>query len=538
MKKKTYPHATPPPLYPLSSELNFTRRSFLIGGASFAAAALLSNRVKGAITTAPKFSSYPFTLGIASGDPAPDGFVLWTRLAPSPLEPGGGMPADPVEVSWQVAEDERMSKIVQRGKATATPMWGHSVHVEVEGLKPDRWYWYQFKTGSEISGIGRTRTMPAAGVTPDRLRFAFASCAKYEVGYYTAYRHMAEEDCDLIFHLGDYIYESHDSSSPVPIRPHHTGVCMTLDQYRARYALGKTDPDLQAAHAVAPWIVTWDDHEVSNDYADAISQDPEEEPPREFLIRHAAAYQAYYEHMPLRRRSLPDGPDMLLYRRLNYGQLASFNVLDTRQYRTDQPCGVKSGPPCPGVYDSAATIMGHQQRAWLVDGLDYSKAGWNILAQQVLMGRVDFTPGPDVKIALDKWSGYEFERRNLLRNLRDHPVANPLFLSGDIHTNWANDLTTDFDSPDAPSVAVELVCTSVTSNGDGVDKPDYTDALLKENPFVKYHNSERGYVRCEVTPDKCLADFRTVPYVSRRGAPIQTRASFQIDSGDPKLQRI
>jgi len=342
-------------------------------------------------------------------------------------------------------------------------------------------------------------------------------------------------------HLGDYIYEKGDSPGDKPsndVRPLNSGTCVTLDEYRARYALGKTDADLQAAHAIAPWIVTWDDHEVGNDYAGAIAEDPEQEPPAKFLIRRAAAYQAYYEHMPLRRRSLPAGPDMLLYRRLNYGQLASFNVLDTRQYRTDQPCGVKNGPPCPQVYDPAATMMGDRQRDWLFTGLDQSEARWNILAQQVLMGRVDFAPGPDVRLALDKWEGYEFERRNLLRRFRDHHVTNPLVLSGDIHKNWANELTTDFDDPDAPPVAVELVGTSITSNGDGEDQPDYVKTLMAENPFVKYYNAERGYVRCEVTSDRWLADYRTVPYVSRRGAPINTRASFVVESGRPRLNRL
>ena len=251
------------PLFPLSGAPGLSRRSFIAGTASFAAAALLSTRARGAVPGAPAFSAYPFSLGVASGDPAPDGVVLWTRLAPRPLEPGGGMPPEPVAVAWQVAEDEAMTRVVQRGSATATPAWGHAVHVEVEGLRPERWYWYQFKVGGEVSPKGRTRTMPPAGAAAERLRFAFASCQKYEAGYYTAYEHMAREDLDLVVHLGDYIYEKGVDDKETP-RKHNSPEIFTLDDYRARYALYKSDPALQAAHAMAPWIVTWDDQEVSN----------------------------------------------------------------------------------------------------------------------------------------------------------------------------------------------------------------------------------------------------------------------------------
>ena len=256
----------PSPLFPLPSATTpLPRRTGPAGSASFGAAALLSPRARGAATSAPKFAAYPFSLGVASGDPLPDGVVLWTRLAPKPREPGGGLAPEPIEVAWQIGEDEAMTRVVQRGNVTANPAWGHSVHVEVSGLQPARWYWYQFKAGSETSPKGRTRTAPPAGSTPDRLRFAFASCQNYEIGYYTAYEHMAREDLDLVVHLGDYIYEKGDGNNA--IRPHGQMEIFTLDDYRERYAIYKSDPHLQAAHAMAPWIVTWDDHEVSNDYA-------------------------------------------------------------------------------------------------------------------------------------------------------------------------------------------------------------------------------------------------------------------------------
>lgn len=525
-----------PPLYPLAGASRLTRRSFLTGTSAFAAAALLSNQACTVISGRSKFTDYPFSLGVASGDPLPDGFVLWTRLAPRPRETGGGMPMEPVKVRWQVAEDEAMTRVVQRGETIAQPSWAHSVHVEVAGLRPERWYWYQFKCGDEVSPIGRTRTMPLVGAAVERLRFAFASCQKYETGYYTAFEHMAREDLDLVFHLGDYIYEKADKETSV--RRHHTPEIFTIDDYRARYAVYKSDPALQAAHAMTPWMVTWDDHEVSNNYANAISEKPDRYTEEQFLVRRAAAYQAYFEHMPLRRSALPSGPDLLLYRRLEFGRLASFNVLDTRQYRTDQPQGDGVKPADPVLLDPRGTILGERQRDWLFDGLAGSTAAWNVLAQQVMVARVDRKPGPDVAVSMDKWTGYEYERQRLLRHFRDSHVSNPVVLTGDVHDNWANELPPNFDDAAEQSVGVEFVGTSISSSGDGEDQPAYTASLLEENPFVKYHNAERGYVRCEVTPGEWRTDYRTVPYVSRRGAPITTRASFVVESGRPRLQRV
>ena len=328
------------------------RRTFLARGltALAAGAAARTGAAAGA------FQPEPFPLGVASGDPTADGVVLWTRLARDPLH-GGGMPPEDVEVTWEVARDERMQDVVQRGTAVAPAALGHSVHVEVAGLEPARWYWYRFRTGEGASPVGRTRTLPAAGADVERLRFAFASCQHYEQGYYTAYRHMAEDDLDLVFHLGDYIYEYEGRDGRVR---RHTGDEIELvDDYRNRYALYRSDPDLQAAHAAFPWVVTWDDHEVDNNYANDV---PEDGLPAElFLRRRAAAYQAYYEHMPLRRASLPEGPRLQLYRGFDWGRLASFHVLDTRQYRTDQPCGDRRAPACDGIHDPAATLLGERR---------------------------------------------------------------------------------------------------------------------------------------------------------------------------------
>jgi alkaline phosphatase D len=313
---------------------------------------------------------------------------------------------------------------------------------------------------------------------------------------------------------------------------------MTIDDYRARYALYKMDPALQAAHAMAPWIVTWDDHEVANNYAGAIPQHPDRTTTAEFQRRRAAAYQAYYETMPLRRSALPRGPDMLLYRRLNYGRLASFNVLDTRQYRTDQPLGDGRKSPTDVLLSPSGTMLGEQQRQWLSSGLERSSASWNVLAQQVMMARVDLEAGAAVMHSMDQWPGYEFERRRVLKHFSEKKIKNPVVLTGDIHRNWANELIADFDRLDSQSTGVEFVGTSISSSGDGSPTARNGESILAENPFVKFLNDERGYVRCEITPERWRTDYKTVPFVSRPGAPLNTRASFVVENGRPKLQRV
>ena len=480
------------------------------------------------------FADTPFTLGVASGDPSPDGFVLWTRLAPDPVN-GGGMPAEDVLVRWRVATDEAMKNVVRSGRVSASHDWGHSVHVEVQGLKPDRTYWYQFDVGSEESPIGRSRTTPTGDAMPNAFRFAFASCQHYETGYFTAYQHMAAEDLHAVVHLGDYIYEGRAAKNKP--RAHNGPEIESLDDYRNRHALYRSDPDLQAAHAAFPWIVTWDDHEFDNNYAADISEQPNIVT-EQFLARRAAAYQAYYEHMPLRRSALPHGPAMQLYRNVTFGRLAQFSVLDTRQYRTDQPCGDKRQAPCDEVFDPRASLLGDVQEKWLCDGLVASPAKWNILAQQVMMARVDRTPGEAVSWSMDQWSGYDAGRKRLLQFLADSQVANPIVLTGDIHTNWVNDLKVDFDDEKDPTVATEFVGTSITSGGNGAAKPKSTDGLLADNPFVKFYNAERGYVRCVVTPKSWQSDFRVVPKVTEKGSPCITRASYIVEDGTAGAERV
>jgi alkaline phosphatase D len=527
-----------------------SRRQFIVTSASLAAAAVWSSRAVGALKQNVKLPDHPFQLGVASGDPSPDGFVIWTRLAPRPLE-GGGMPSEAVEVAWQVAEDEAMSRVVQKGTTVASPDWAHAVHVEVAGLKAKRPYWYQFKAAGQTSPVGRTRTLPASYAMPAVLKFAFASCQHYEQGLYTAYEHMAKEDLDLVIHLGDYIYEGAgrapqaDAAKPGDgkkggggsrlVRRHIGPKLTTLEDFRVRHAQYKSDPLLQAVHALFPWLVTWDDHEFENNCAGDISE-RQGVTREEFLKLRANAYKAYYEHMPLRRANLPTGPDMQLYRRVAYGRLAEFSVLDTRQYRTDQPCGDGTRPPCDEMLNPAATLLGERQEKWLLSGLAQSPATWNVLAQQVMMGRVDRAADDRMTYSMDQWPGYEMNRRRILNFFAKRKVANPVVLTGDIHSNWVNNLNLDFDGLDGRTVATEFVGTSISSGGDGSATPRDLEGILRDNPFVKFHNTQRGYVRCEVTPKSWKSDYQMVEYVSRPGAGLITRGSFVVEAERPGAQ--
>ena len=447
------------------------------------------------------------------------------------------MPRRRVPVKWQVATDNQMRQVVQQGTALASPELAHSVHVEVGGLESYRHYWYQFKTGPELSPVGRTKTAPAPSESVDELTFAFASCQSWQSGYYTAYRHMAEENLDFVVHLGDYIYEGGVNQRAA--RQHDGPEPKALDAYRRRHALYKTDPDLQAAHAAFPFLVTWDDHEVENDYADAVDQDGT--PPEIFIKRRAAAYQAYYEHMPLRSVSMPHGSDMRLYRRLRFGRLAEINVLDTRQYRSDQVCGVKRGvvqPSCPAQVDGSRSILGAEQERWLNAGLEQSQARWNVIAQQVFLARRDYAPGPGEKFNMEKWDGYLASQDRLMSVLAGRRPANPVVITGDQHSNWVADLKADFDDPHSETLGTEFVGTSISSGGDGSDTSPLGKSVKDENEHITFYNNQRGYVRCRLSPGRWEADFRVVPYVSRPGAPISTRATFAIEAGQPGAERV
>jgi alkaline phosphatase D len=506
-----------------------SRRLFLAYAASLSTIPLLGRRAAASERNI-SFESNPFTLGVASGDPSENGVVLWTRLAPRPLEPGGGMPPESIDVAWEIASDDAMRNVVHRGVSVATPKLAHSVHVELDNLEPDRWYWYRFRAGDAESAIGSTRTMPRVGAMPDELRFAFASCQHYETGYYTAYEHMAKEKLDLVFHLGDYIYE--DAGDEGRVRRHLRGVLQSLDDYRIRHSQYKGDKALQTMHARCPWIVTWDDHEFTNDCAGDFCRD-EKMDPAKYLMRRANAYQAYYEMMPLRATSLPSGPRMQLYRPASFGQLAEFFVLDTRQYRTPQPYEGDRHDIDELVMSPDGTMIGAEQMDWLQSSLTKSNAKWNVLAQQVLMAMVDAEPGEEQEFSMEKWTGYSYERIKLMQYLEEQKIANPVVITGDIHSNWVNNLRVDDRKADTPVVATEFVGTSISSSGDGEDRMKVMERSMSENACVQFFNSQRGYVRCTLTPDEWRTDFRVVEYVSKPGAPIKDRATYVIEAGQP-----
>lgn len=475
----------------------------------------------------------PFALGVASGDPLPDGVVLWTRLDATALR-NAGAHRELVEVAWELAEDEGFRRIVRTGEADARPELGHSVHVELDGLRPGREYFYRFLAGGEASPVGRTKTAPPPGAANGRFDFAFISCQHYEHGYYTALRHLAAERLDAVVHLGDYIYEG----APLErgVRPHEGPEPVDLEGYRARYTTYRSDPDLQAAHAAAPWLVAFDDHEVDNDWAGDVPEDHQS--PEAFLLRRAAAFQAYYEFMPLRRSSMPVGPGMQIYRRLRFGRLLEMSLLDTRQHRSDQPCTRTIGPTCDAHFAPGRTLLGPDQRDWLQRSLGNTDARWNVLAQQVLMARFRNrdTEGRETW-SMDKWDGYPLERDWLLGALGDSGVSNPVVLTGDIHSSWVTRLLRDFDDERSPVVATELVGTSVTSGGDGQAMTSWGEAALRYNGHVDFYDSRRGYVHCSVSPERWSARYRVVPWVRRRGAPVETLATFVIEDGRPGAVR-
>ncbi len=522
------------------SEGGLSRRLFLSYGAALAALPALAAQSSAADRKV-AFAADPFSLGVASGDPDATSVVLWTKLAPKPADPDGGLKPESIAVRWEVATDDTMKMIVAKGTSIATPQLGHSVHAEVRGLKPDRWYWYRFTAGDAVSPVGRTRTLPAPDAEPDRLRFAFASCQHYEQGLYTAYAQMAKDELDLVFHLGDYIYEYPNSPDNKKVVRKHTGPkdgkIKTLADYRGRYSLYRGDELLRAMHARCPWFVTWDDHEFDNNYAGAIQ---EEQPkgkvkadPAEFLTQRAAAYQAYYEYMPLRPRSLPTGPDMTLYRKAAFGRLAEFFVLDTRQYRTDQPNGDGVKPLVGEALRPSNSLLGKRQRDWLDAGLIASTGTWNVLAQQVMMALVELNYHPKPGYSMDQWPGALAERVSLARFLADRKVPNPVVLTGDIHTNWVNDIRVDDRMPETPVVATEFVGTSISSGGNGSKEFAGLEKLQAGNPGVKFHNRERGYVRCDVTPERWTSDYVVAEDVTKPGGTVATRASFVVEAGRP-----
>ncbi|MFH9063030.1 alkaline phosphatase D family protein [Streptomyces coeruleorubidus] len=522
------------------------RRRFLTATGAAAALAFATNLPSPGVAAAAeldaaRITENPFTLGVASGDPLPGSVILWTRLAPAPFQADSGLPAERVTVHWELAHDERFRRIARRGTATAHPEFHHTVHVEVSHLDAGRAYYYRFRTGRWVSPTGRTRTAPDPGSRVPELTLAAVSCQAYHDGYYTPYAHLAADDVDLVLHLGDYLYEYAVNSAggqrnytDRTLPDLFNRETLTLEDYRLRYALYKSDPDLSAAHAAHPFVVTWDDHETENNYADDIPENSV--PPEEFLLRRASAYRAYWENQPLRQPQRPAGPDMRLYRRLHWGRLAQFDVLDTRQYRSDQAYGDKAHVPGPESDDPARTMTGATQERWLLDGWRSSRALWNVVPQQVLFARRHMDATTPSRVSMDAWDGYSASRRRVLDGAKAAGVENLMVLSGDVHAAYAFDIKDDFDDQNSATLGTEIVATSVSSGRDGADKPATWDTYMSANPHLKFFNGRRGYVTVALGWESARADFKTVPYVTRQGAPVTTAASFVTQVGEQGLK--
>jgi alkaline phosphatase D len=484
----------------------------------------------------PSFVGYPFTLGVASGAPLPTGVVLWTRLAPDPLH-GGGVGPDAVVVRWEVAEDESFARVVRSGSVDAVRAWAHSVHVQVTGLEPGRRYFYRFIAGAEVSPVGRTRTAPAAAELPPQLRFGLGSCQHFEYGYYAAHRHLLAEDLDLMVFVGDYVYEGAGRTGRP--RRHSGGESRTLTQYRNRHAQYKTDRDLQRLHAAVPWLVTWDDHEVANDYAGLQSEslDPD------FARRRAAAYQAYFEHMPLREIARPTPSRMVLRSRHDWGRLARFHVLDGRQLRTPQACpppgrggSTRIDERCRELRAAGRTMLGQAQERWLAEGLAAAPDRWNFIAQQTLMARAGVLVGGRRRFSSDKWDGYPAARERLLAAIVDAGLRSCVVLSGDEHVAFVADLKRDFDDEQSPPIATEFCGTSITTAG---RMQSAVDRIVRDNPHIVYGESaRRGYVAFDVSAALCTARLRMIEDVTDPDTGVTTAATFAIDAGRPGVRRL
>jgi alkaline phosphatase D len=516
-------------------------RRRLVTGAGAAFAALAAPGLIRIAAAQSYRAGNPFSLGVASGSPRTDGFVLWTRLAPEPLsanpETPGGMSGADVTLRYEIATDPGMTKIVRRGAATAEAAFAYSVHLDVTGLQPGRPYWYRFLSGDAVSANGRAITLPVAESALAKLRFGFVSCSNYEHGYFSAYRHLTGENPEFVLFLGDYIYETIEQYRPI-VRRHSDGIeAATLPTYRNRYAQYRLDADLQDLHAQVPAIVTWDDHEVQNDYADKWSETFDD--PAQFLIRRAAAYQAFYEHMPVRPiMSRPNGPVMRIYDRFTLGDLIEISVIDGRQYRSRQACytppnkggaHLETNASCPERLDPGRTMLGFGQEAWLYAGLAHSKARWNLIAQDVLMAQLRRKQDGVDAFWTDDWNGYPTNRARLLRHIHDGKVSNPVVISGDIHSFFANDLKLDFDAQSSPIVATEFVGSSISSYG-----PPYEPIarVLPDSPHVHFFDSRRrGYVLVDLTAGAMQVQMRVISDVRDSKATIATLRTFAVEGG-------
>ena len=475
----------------------------------------------------------PFVLGVASGQPRADSVVLWTRLLIGPqdrMDAG----ADPARVTCEVFADEGLRQRVWHSDITTDGQRGHSVHATAQGLAADRPYWYRFRCGDAVSPAGRTRTAPRAQDPVRRLRLALASCQHYEQGEYVAHADIARQDLDLVVFVGDYIYES--SNPRFAVRKHTGGEPKTLDEYRQRYALYKSDPHLQAAHAAHPWLLMWDDHEVVNDYAN--DRDPRNTPLAVFMQRRAAAYQAYFEHLPLALgpdTASPWAASMRLHDKYAWGRLADIWTLDCRQYRSPQACpdpnrgGGRVVTQCAELDEANRTMLGSAQEAWLFEGLRQSTAAWKVLAQATQISPTSVNTPLGRATYTDAWDGYPQARRRLLQTLADGGISDVLTLGGDVHMNVAARLRLQANDEGSPVLASEFVTTSITSRG---LSESVLNAALSANPDMVYARAdERGYALIDIQAQAATCEFRSTPFPAGTRQDLSVQARFQVERG-------
>jgi alkaline phosphatase D len=493
----------------------------------------------------------PFTLGVASGSPNHHSVVLWTRLMPDAASGQSYFATSDITLQWEVADDEHFKVNRRSGQVVALATLAHSVHLELEGLQSDRWYFYRFQIGDAQSAVGRTRTLPHPDAMVQKLRVAYASCQRWEHGYFSAYDHMCQENLDMVLFLGDYIYEYAGAVNAVRLPT--GGWVSSLSDYRDRYALHKSEKGLQAMHAQCPWLVTWDDHEVSNDYAGS-ERGQSGNISFNFAAQRARAYQAFYEHMPLRASALTrsieglaQGAEMRIYGQVAYGKLANLYLLDDRQYRDRQVCNKLGGygssfvdpDQCEEWLDPKRTLLGAQQEQWLNQSFAQARNDprvWNVVAQQTLFGRRDYRAGPGRYLWNDGWDGYSAARQRMTQSMQSNALNNPVLIGGDVHENWVGHVLADAYKDDSAPVGVEFCGAGITARAGGNSK---IAERLKENPHFVFADGERkGYGVVEFTSKQIQTELRVVDDVRQPITKIETLAKFAVEAGLPKLQRL
>ena len=499
-----------------------------------------------------------FLHGVASGDPLPDGILLWTRVTPTTeAVPGSGLGPD-TEVGWVVAQDKAFTTVVAKGSVTATAASDHTVKADVRGLTPATEYWFRFSAGGTDSPAARTRTAPASDAAVANLRFGVVSCANWEAGYFSSYRHLAARgDLDAWLHLGDYIYEygtGEYGTRDTVVRQHApVHEILTLADYRTRHGKYKTDPDLQALHAVAPVVAIWDDHEFANDAWSGGAENHTEGAEGAWSARQAAAKQAYFEWMPVRPAIAGT-----TYRRLRFGKLADLSLLDLRSFRSQQ-VAVGNG----SVDDPDRTITGRAQLDWLKAGLKSSDTTWRLVGNSVMISPFAIgalsadllkplaellgLPKEGLALNTDQWDGYTDDRRELLAHLRSNAIRNTVFLTGDIHMAWANDVPVDAGTyPLSASAATEFVVTSVTSDNldDLLKVPEGTVTALAApviqvaNRHVHWVDTDRhGYGVLDITAERAQMDYYVLSDKTKANATSAWARSYRTRTGTQKVER-